>query len=61
MRDIAVGLLLVLAFGLGFALGWTPVEQCPEDAVLVGQGEFENGRWDRYVCGPAVDDFGWAP
>ena len=31
--------------------------QCYEDVVLVGQGNFEGGRWDRYVCGPALDDF----
>ena len=32
------------------------VPTCPEDAVLVGAGQFENGRWDYYECGPAVDD-----
>ena len=31
--------------------------QCHEDVVLVGQGDFEGGRWDRYACGPALDDF----
>lgn len=30
---------------------------CPEDAVLVGTGSFENGRWTDYECGPAVDDY----
>ena len=30
---------------------------CPEDAVLMGMGEYENGRFENYACGPAVDDF----
>lgn len=34
------------------------VPQCAEDVVLVGQGEFENGQWQYYTCGPALDDFG---
>ncbi len=33
------------------------IPQCHEDVVLVGIGDFENGRWDSYTCGPAVDDF----
>ena len=33
------------------------VPACQEDSVLVGAGQFENGRWDWYECGPAVDDF----
>jgi len=33
-----------------------PVPQCHEDVVLVGIGDFDNGRWDKYVCGPALDD-----
>ena len=32
------------------------VPTCQEDAVLIGAGQFENGRWDYYECGPAVDD-----
>ncbi len=31
--------------------------QCQEDVVLVGIGDFEDGRWDSYICGPAVDDY----
>lgn len=30
---------------------------CPEDAVLVGTGQFESGRWEHYECGPAVDNY----
>ena len=33
------------------------IPQCHEDVVLVGVGDFENGRWSSYACGPAVDDF----
>jgi hypothetical protein len=29
---------------------------CEEDAVLVGAGDFIDGTWSRYECGPAVDD-----
>ena len=31
--------------------------QCPEDAVIVGNGEFDKGLWDWYSCGPALDDY----
>ena len=31
--------------------------RCPEDAVIIGVGAFDAGRWDRYVCGPALDDW----
>jgi hypothetical protein len=33
------------------------VPRCPEDSVIVGFGEFEDGLWDYYGCGPAVDDY----
>jgi len=33
------------------------VPNCPEDSVLVGIGQFEDGQWDSYECGPALDDF----
>lgn len=29
---------------------------CEEDQVLVGIGEFADGYWTDYACGPAVDD-----
>ena len=31
--------------------------ECAEDVVLVGVGDYVDGRWTAYVCGPAVDDF----
>ena len=33
------------------------IPQCAEDVVLVGIGDFEDGRWTSYICGPAVDDY----
>lgn len=33
------------------------IPECQEDAVLIGAGDFQNGTWDYYVCGPAVDDY----
>lgn len=32
------------------------IPQCAEDVVLVGVGQYENGQWDGFVCGPALDD-----
>lgn len=52
-----------VALGFAFAFlsmgtaGYARVPVCPEDAVLVGYGAFEDGRWRTYACGPAVDDF----
>jgi len=34
------------------------IPPCPEDVVLVGSGEFDDGYWTEWVCGPALDDFG---
>lgn len=33
------------------------VPRCVEDAVIVGFGEFENGYWEYYQCGPSRDDY----
>ena len=33
------------------------IPECQEDATLVGAGQFENGTWDYYKCGPNVDDY----
>lgn len=64
----AMGRTALLHWFLGMAFGamlittvWTIVTPdlpgCPEDAVLIGQGSYEQNRWSEYVCGPAVDDF----
>lgn len=52
----------LLAAFIAAALAWTlasnePLPTCPEDAVLIGHGQFDNGRWDSYHCGPSVDDY----
>jgi hypothetical protein len=53
--------ILVLAFSASLYLAHlTHIPKCQEDVVLVGIGDFEDGRWDSYICGPAVDDFEWA-
>lgn len=33
------------------------VTECQEDAVLVGAGDFHAGRYERYECGPSMDDY----
>ena len=55
-------LVLGVAIGLAIMMAATwitthrYVSYCAEDVVLVGQGDFERGRWNSYECGPAVDD-----
>ena len=53
-------LLLIFAFsyqGRQVEKTHRVVPACQEDAVLIGAGDFDGGRWDWYECGPAVDDF----
>ena len=33
------------------------IPPCAEDVVLIGTGDFVNGRWSSYECGPAWDDY----
>ena len=33
-----------------------PLPRCPEDAVLVGTGDFHDGRWSEYRCGHDEED-----
>ena len=57
---VAEGLALVALAVAGFVLAVNVSivpYGCPEDAVLVGEGQYEDGRFERYVCGPAADDF----
>jgi hypothetical protein len=48
-------LVLSLAFVCKDAHTRAPI-RCPEDTIIVGQGDFHNGRWTRYVCA-TTDDF----
>ena len=62
LTKLAVGLALIGIIAAGCGPG--PVDagrivaQCQEDAVLIGMGAFEDGRWTWYECGPALDNFG---
>ena len=49
-----VALLFLIAFQLT-PLRMTP--SCWEDSVIVGVGDFEDGRWEEYRCGPSLDDY----
>jgi|GEM_PF-5413948 len=31
--------------------------RCVEDAVIIGSGDFVDGLWSTYICGPSVDDY----
>ena len=61
MKLYLLALVLAVALALitgGLETGYRLLPSCPEDSVLVGAGEFEStGLWDRYECGPAVDDY----
>ena len=61
MKLTALALALwitVTIAGIAATVGYElRVPQCQEDVVLIGQGDFEHGRWTQYTCGPAVDDY----
>lgn len=57
---LGLGMLAVVtsvAVNAYFTLQSRPVPQCQEDHVLLGTGDFDEGRWTSYECGPAADDF----
>lgn len=38
--------------------GHAPVlPRCHEDQVIVGIGQFDDGLWSEYQCGPSLDDW----
>lgn len=47
---------------IGTAIVGTPDGQvftlpaCQEDEVIIGDGDFVEGHWTRYICGPSFDD-----
>jgi hypothetical protein len=59
MRAIGIALLATAMLMLGYEAGRGDFQPppCPEDAVLLGVGNYEDGRWDAYWCGPARDDY----
>lgn len=60
---LAFGVIAFVAMTIALSLvmsGQTAmrvVPACQEDSVLIGNGQFTNGYWSRYECGPAVDDY----
>ena len=55
-----LGFWIVSVFGvimLVALLTADPIPRCYEDQVLVGIGQFDTGRYETYVCGPAMDDY----
>ena len=58
---LVFGLLFMLfspLLGMGINMAKNPFPRCQEDAVIIGQGDFDDGRWEYYTCGPALDDYG---
>jgi hypothetical protein len=54
---VVMSVFFALAIIVG-TMGFSPsIPQCAEDAVVVGSGSFDNGRWSEYRCGPSVDDY----
>lgn len=52
-------LLVLFTMFCLFGLLLLRIEQlphCEEDQVLVGAGNFTDGHWTSYVCGPALDN-----
>ncbi len=67
---LLIAMIVLFSAFIGFIFGThsAPVERtqsirvwgpphCQEDEVLVGVGDFSDGRWAEYICGPALDDF----
>ena len=58
---IVIGLFLGMFVVLGGLIYGdyldSQMPQCQEDAVLVGRGDYIEGRWEYLTCGPALDDF----
>jgi hypothetical protein len=34
-----------------------PFPRCAENSTIVGRGEFDEGYWEWYECGPTLDDY----
>ena len=61
-RRIVCILLILVAFHLGYFAAvevtvTSLMPRCQEDVVIIGYGQFDNGIWSDYGCGPAVDDY----
>lgn len=58
--EIEPFLIFIILMIMIILLAQPTLPQCQEDVVIVGVGDFENGRWSDYECGPAVDDYNWS-
>ena len=52
-----VGLIGAASLVIDVMVTGMSMPQCQEDQVLLGTGDFNEGRWSSYECGPAADDF----
>lgn len=61
MNKITTALLILLVILIAFIFasncGDSSIPKCAEDVVVIGVGQFDNGYWTDYICGPALDDF----
>lgn len=49
--------LIIIIFTVGYIYyDLNSMPKCAEDVVIVGGGDYINGRWDYYSCGPARGD-----
>ena len=54
---VVISLLLLTTSAISDDLPNIEIPTCPEDSVLVGTGNFYDGHWTNYACGPSVDDY----
>jgi hypothetical protein len=54
---VLIGIALFMTFIAGYEWNNDRIAYCKEDAVMIGEGSYENGQWTHYICGPSVDDF----
>ena len=61
---LLITILLAVLLGISFLrireleyIASVRLPPCQEDAILLGWGEFEDGYWQYYGCGPSVDDY----
>jgi hypothetical protein len=59
VKYFVIGLIAMGA--LAVAIYFWKIPRCAEDQVILGARDFNAGRWTRYQCGPAVDDFVLGP
>lgn len=53
---VVVLVLAILLVVLGASASAMVEVGCGENAYLVGQGDYDRGRWESVGCGPVIDD-----